>query len=119
MQNAGQLTPNQVAANLAALARELDVTVRQLETADNDAVEKRAAYDLAYSRAFLLAEGSMDIRKHQSVVDTADQRMAADVADALVRHLRRRIDALKVRVECGRSMNSALKTEMNLAGVGD
>ncbi len=115
----GQMTPNQVAMHLASLARDLDVTVQQLKVADLDLVEKRAAADLAMSRAFLSAEGSMDIRKHKAVEQTHEKRLAADVADALVRHLRRQADAIKVRVECGRSMNSALKTEMNLAGQGD
>lgn len=115
--NSGQLTPNQVAKNLAELARELDRTIRAMEHAERDAVEKRGAFDLAYSRAFLAAEGSMDLRKHQAVLTTHDKRMAADVADALVRHLRRQVDAVKVRVEVGRSVNSAIKTEMNLAGL--
>src|SRR5690554_3912886 len=44
---AGQLTPNYVAANLAKLARELDLTIRQLEAAERDLVERRAA---AYRR---------------------------------------------------------------------
>lgn len=115
----GQMTPNSVALHLASLARDLDITIAQLESADREAAEKRGAFDLAYSRSFLAAQGSMDIRKHEAVVETHDKRMSAEVADALVRHLRRRADAIKVQVECGRSMNSALKTEMNLAGQGD
>lgn len=113
-------TPTDVALHLASLARDLDTTVRQLEVADRDATEKRGAHDLAFSRAFLAAEGSVDRRKHVAGVETHDARMAADVADALVRHLRRRIDAIKTRIDVGRSYNSALKAEMNLAGhMGD
>jgi len=117
--NAGQLTPNDVAANLAKLARELDMTIRQLESAERDLVERRAAADLAFSQAFLAAEGSVDARKHQAAVSTHQQRLAADVAEALVRHLRRRIDGIKVRVEVGRSVGAAVRTELNLAGLED
>lgn len=109
-------TLNSIAAHLAGLARELMTTVAQLEFADRDAAERRAAADLAFSRAFLSAQGSVDARKHQAVIDTHDLRLAADVADALVRHLKRRSDEIKVRVDVGRSYNSAIKTEMNLAG---
>lgn len=115
--NSGQLTPNEVASNLAKLARELDTTVRQLKDAEQDLVEKRGAADLAFSRAFLAAEGSIDARKHQAVIGTYQQRMDADVADALVRHLRRRIDATKVRIDVGRSVGAAVRAEINLAGL--
>lgn len=113
----GQLTPNDVAAQLAGLARELDRTIRQMEAAERDLVEKRGAADLAFSQAFLAAEGSVDARKHQAVVATHQQRMNADVADALVRHLRRRIDVTKTRIDVGRSVGAALRAEISLAGV--
>lgn len=115
--NSGQLTPNMVAANLAALARELDQAIRAIESADRDRVERRGAYDLAYARAFLAAEGSMDIRRYVATEQTHDKRMDADVADATFRHLQRRIAAINTRVDVGRSVNSALKTEMSLAGL--
>lgn len=113
------ITPNQVVQQLAGLARDLDTTVRQLEQADRDAAEKRAAFDLAFSRAYLSGEGSIDARKHQAVIATIDRRMDAEVAEALVRHLRRRIDATKTRIDVGRSYGAALRAEISLAGVGD
>lgn len=115
----GQLTPNDVAAQLAQLARELDTTIRQMAAAEKDPVEKRGAADLSFSRAFLSAEGSVDARKHQAVIQTHQQRMDADVAEALVRHLRRRIDVTKTRIDVGRSVGAALRAEISLAGVGE
>lgn len=107
-------TPTEVALHLAGLARDLDTTVRQLEDADREAVEKRGAADLAYSRAFLAAEGSVESRKHRAVVETHQQRMAADVAEAVVRHLRRRVDAIKTRIDVGRSYSAAIRAELSL-----
>lgn len=115
---AGQITPNDVALNLASLARDLDKAVDTLQTAERDAVEKRAGADLALSRAFIAAAGSMDMRKHLAVVETHQQRLDADVADALVRHLRRRIDALKTRIDVGRSLGAAIRAEIALGGTG-
>lgn len=111
-------TPNEVALQLSRLARDLDDTVRQLEKTDREATELRAAADLAYSRAFMAATGSMDMRKHLAVVDTHDQRLAADVAEAVVRHLRRRLDATKTRIDVGRSYGAAIRAELNLAQAG-
>lgn len=113
----GQLTPNQVAVSLAALGRELDQAVQSIEHADQDRVQKRAAFDLAYAKAFLTAEGSMDIRRYAAVEATHDLRVEADFADAGFRHLQRRIAAINTRVDVGRSVNSALKTEIGLAGL--
>lgn len=109
-------TATEVALNLARLARELDQAVRSLEAADRDAVEKRAAFDLAFSRAFIGEQGSVDQRKHLATVATHDQRLAADVADAVVRHLRRQIDATKVRIDVGRSYGAAVRAEIALGG---
>ena len=43
-------------------------------------------------------------------------RLAADVAEAVVRHLRRRIDAVKTRIDVGRSYGAAVRAEISLAG---
>lgn len=114
--NAGQLTPGQIAAELAKLARELAGTVAAIEAAERESVQKRAGFDLAFSQEFLKAEGSMDVRKHQAVVATHRLRLDADMADAVVRHLRRQIDAVKVRIDTGRSVGAAVRAEMQLAG---
>lgn len=107
-----------VALQLAKLARELDDTVRQLKVADADSVEKRAAFDLAFSRAFMKHEGSIEARKHLAVIDTERQHLDAEVADALVRHLRRRVDAIKTRIDVGRSYGAAIRAELALGNAG-
>jgi hypothetical protein len=112
------VTPNEVALQLARLARDLDMAVRMLEVADRESTERRAAADLAFSRAFMAAAGSVDARKHVAVVETHDQRLAADAADAVVRHLRRKIDAIKTRVDIGRSYGAAVRAELNLQQAG-
>lgn len=112
------MTPNDVALQLARLARDLDEAVRVIHSADRKAVELRAAADLAFSRAFMGAAGSVDARKHTALMKTHDQRLAADVAEEVVRHLRRRIDALKLRIEVGRSVGAAIRAELNLAQMG-
>lgn len=113
----GQLTANDVAANLAARGRELAGLVSAMDGAERDAVNRREDYTLALSKAFLKAEGPMDIRKHQSIVDTHAERLAAETAEALVRGLRRQIDSVKVRIDIGRSMGAAIRSELNLAGM--
>ena len=112
-------TATEVALNLARLARDLDQTVNALQSADLEATKSRALSDLEFSRAFIAAQGSVDQRKHLATVETHRQRLEADVHDAVVRHLRRRIDALKVRIDVGRSYGAAVRAEIALGGGGD
>lgn len=113
------INATEVALQLGKLARELDDTVRALAAADRDATEKRAAFDLAFSRHFIGESGSMDVRKHLTVAATHQQRLDADVADTVVRHLRRKIDAIKTRIDVGRSYGAAVRAEISLGGNGD
>lgn len=112
------LTANDVVLQLAGLARDLDHTVQQLEEADAAAVLARHEADLGLSRAFLSAPGSVEHRKHLAAVACEHLEREARLAEAVVRHLRRRIDALKVRVEVGRSYGAAIRSEMSLASAG-
>ena len=107
-----QLTPSAVVLQLAALARELDSTVTALKAADLDATEKRHAADMAESLAFVRAEGSMDLRKHLARIEAGPQEKEALVAEAVVRYLRQRINAISTRIEVGRSAGAALRAEL-------
>jgi hypothetical protein len=112
----GLPTPNEVVLQLAKLTRDLDGIVEQLRLADIDAIRKRHAADLAESHAFLDAEGSMDIRKHEARLKAADKEMDALVAEALVRHLRKKLDAVDKRIEVGRSMGTTVRAELKTLG---
>lgn len=112
----GQLTANDVAAQLAKLGRELDGLVAALDGAERDAVNRREDFTMAHARAFLRSEGSMDYRKHYAIEQTHAERLAAETADVLVRGLRRQVDAVKVRIDIGRSVGAALRAEASLAG---
>ena len=113
----GQLTPNDVVVHLVRLAEELRKLVdHEIEVAERDAVNTREDYTLALSKAFLTAEGAMDMRKHRAVVATHVERIAAEQADARVRGLKRQIDSVKVRIDVGRSMGTTLRSEISLTG---
>jgi len=112
------ITSNDVAAQLAKLSRQLDELVQEIGRAEITAVNAREDYTLALSKAFLRAEGAMDIRKHVSIESTHAQRLAAELAEATVRGLRRQIESVKLRVDVGRSLGAALRAETSLAGSG-
>ena len=106
------LTPNDVARQLADLGRELDAAVRALKDAERDAVEKRHAADIAESRAFVQAEGSVTLRKHKARLAADHEESEALVAEAAVRWLRARIRSIDTRIEIGRSYSAAVRAEL-------
>lgn len=112
----GPLTANDVAAHLARLSRQLDELVREIGEADLAAVRAREDYTLTHARAFLTAEGPMDVRRYVAVEATHGQRIAAETAEAVVRGLRRQIESVRLRVDVGRSLGAALRAEVGLAG---
>lgn len=110
-------TPNDIVHQLAQLARDLDANVSALEEAERTAVRTRHDADLASSRTFLAASGSVEQRKHESFIQCERLIAEAEVAEAVVRHLKRRSDAIKTRIDVGRSVGSAVRAEMALTGV--
>ncbi len=109
------LTANDVASHLAALSRQLDGLVRDIGKAEVQAVNRREDYTLALAVAFLAAQGAMDVRKHASIQTTHAERLAAELAEATVRGLRRSIDSVRVRIDVGRSVGAAMRAETALA----
>lgn len=107
-----------IAERLSRLSRELDRQTGDAEKLDRSAVEARHAYELAYSRAFLSTTGSVDARKHHAVIVTEREKFDAEIADQVLRACRARIATIKVQIETGRSLSSALKAEISLAGSG-
>ena len=112
------MTASDVALQLAKLARQLDDLVRQIGRAETDAVNKREDYTLAHAKAFLAAQGAMDVRKQVAIEQTHVERLAAETAEAVVRGLRRQIDTVRVRIDVGRSLGAAVRAEISLASNG-
>lgn len=110
------MTPLEVVQHLSQLANDLRRLVDELEAAEVQAVNAREDYTLSLSRAFLLAEGAVDKRKHEATVLTHDERLAADLADVRVRGLRRQIDTVRVRIDVGRTVGTTLRAELATLG---
>lgn len=113
-----QLTAAGVSEHLAALGRELDRLIKQIAEAETAAVNAREDFTLAHAQAFLRAEGAMDVRKYTAIEATHVQRIAAELAEAEVRGLRRSIESVRVRIDVGRSVGAAMRAEVSLAGSG-
>lgn len=107
---------NDVILQLAQLGRDLDAKQREIRNLDEAAVRARARYEVTLSRNFLKAEGAMDVRKHTAIVESADLKLDAEIADQVLRAARESIRVLRDRLDIGRSLNSAIKSEWAAQG---
>lgn len=108
------ITAMGVSKHLGDLAKELDALVNLIGEEDLIATVKREEYLRAYADAWRAAVGSVEARKQIAISLTRDQRLAAEIADCTIRDLRRKIDALRVRIDVGRSYGAAVRAEVEL-----
>jgi phage shock protein A len=111
-------TVNSVVHRLVELAELLDKATSDIAILDERAVRAKCAHEVAFARAFLQAEGAMDVRKQIAVRDTTTERFAAESAEQLVRACRERIRTIRDQIEIGRSLNSAVKAEWTAGAIG-
>jgi hypothetical protein len=104
-------TTNDVILTLAKLGRDLDIKQDEISRLDESAVRARARYEVTHARNFLKAEGAMDVRKYTAVVESAELKLDAEIADQVLRAARESIKVLRDRLDIGRSLNSAIKSE--------
>lgn len=109
---------NEVVMQLLALSRELAEVTDKLNEADLEAVNLREDAKLIESKAFLTADGAMDMRKHTAIVESHHERLAAETAEAVVRGLQRSVRTLQSRIDVGRTFGATIRAEVQLAGVG-
>lgn len=111
-------TSTEIALQLGQLARELDVAVKEIGQLDEAAQHARSRAVVTEAREFLSAEGAMDMRKWIAREKSAPAVLDADIADAKVRAARERINSLKVRIDVGRSLGTAVRAEIALGSMG-
>lgn len=103
---------------LMELGRQLDDATSEMSNLEGVAVRAKVRYERAYATAFLAAEGSVDSRKQQTILATEAERLNLYVADAAVHACIERIRTIRARIEIGRSLNAAQRSEMAAAGLG-
>lgn len=96
---------------LAELSRELDDVIVEYDTYERDAIEADIEYEKAYARIFLSLDGSMELRKQQALLDTWQERLDKEIAEAQVKVCKERIRKLHAQLEVQRSINAAQRSQ--------
>jgi hypothetical protein len=111
-------TTNDVVLTLAQLGRDLDAKQNEISRLDEEAVRARARFEVAFARAFIAAQGAEGLRKQTAVLDTEAAKLDAEIADQKLRAARESIRVLRDRLDIGRSLNSAIRSEWSAQGAG-
>lgn len=112
-----ELTPTQVALILAEMSRELQRRADEQEPLETDAVHKREAYTLAYAKRFMSEDGNNEERKQRTIEMTHDLRLAAELAETLVKMHVQQINTLRKRIDVARSAAALVRAEAELMSV--
>ena len=108
------VTPMDVEKRLRDLGVAVDEAHKELTEAERGYFTAKADLEIAYARAFLAASGAMDLRRYQATVDTADERNALAVAEALVRAARGNAERLRTQVDLARSVGTTLRASLEM-----
>lgn len=112
------MTPNEIAAYLIQLGRRLDSLVKEYKELGEASADTKRAYEIAHARAYLNTTGTVEVRRQEALLQTADERFAADLAERRVAACKEAIKAVHARIDVGRTLSATTRDEAKLAGVG-
>lgn len=109
-----ELSPIQIVQTLTGIGRELDAKADEVEALDAAWVQAKADYRRSYAKAFLTAEGSMDIRRYKAELDTDAEYLLVETSEQVLRAGKEALRVLRDRLEIGRSLGALVRAEASL-----
>lgn len=114
MSNPGAQNPARL---LGQRLREMQEVSQELREAEEEAVAAAHKANVEEYKAFLRAEGAMDMRKVRSRLEVEELRFIADLAEQKVAYLRRSFRIADKRVDAGRTYSADLRAELKTLGM--
>lgn len=114
------MIPNQIeiVKRLSELSRILDAATEEIAVADEKAVIAKQAFEVAYARAFINCEGSVDHRKHEATIRTQAERLEYELAFAKHRAVKERINTIRSQLSIGQTLSAAIRSQFAAESVG-
>jgi len=110
------LNPVDVERKIEEVKNRIASGVKVVTAAERDRKAKKREFDLAWAHAFKRAEGSVEDRKQQAVIDSMPHREAADNAEIAFKHAERTAEALTKELFAWQSINNTIRAMYNAAG---
>lgn len=114
------MIPNQIeiVKRLSELSRILDAATDEIAKADEAAVVAKQAFEVAYARAFINAEGAIDLRKHVATISTQAERLEYEIAMQKHRAVKERINTIRSQLSIGQTLSAAIRSQFQAEPVG-
>lgn len=114
------MIPNQIeiVKRLSELSRLLDHATEEIALADEAAVKAKQAFEVAYARAFINSEGSVDMRKHRATITTQAERLEYELAFQKHRAVKERINTIRSQLSIGQTLSAAIRSQFQAEAVG-
>lgn len=109
----------QIEKNLRDLAGQFERITEAIKDYELDLYKREEELSQAEARANLEnADDKVAVQKSKAVLATVEERSARDVAKAAYNHAKSVREALKVRIDIGRTLSSNIRVQYPLAGRG-
>lgn len=118
MSNTAPLTPSDAARVLWQIDQEMTTHTNELVRLRLALPGLARAAKLAYARAYLSSDGSIEAKKQMAAVAADDAKFALDTHEQMIEARKDSLKTLRERSEIGRSLNSNLKEELRVLGSG-
>lgn len=114
------MTTTDIVVELSRIGRELDDLSREIARLDAACVQAWHSHRLEYARTFLSSkgEGTQEDRKQAAILAVEEYKLAAEGADQALRAAQERIRVLRNRLEIGRSLGAARRSEFAAEATG-
>jgi DNA-binding transcriptional regulator WhiA len=106
-----ELTPATMVEHLGRISKALDEQASAVEKLDQDFTAAKIAYKRDFARAFLSADGSVDVRRYTAEIATQEQFAAMELSDQVLRAGRESLRVLRDRLDVGRSLGAIMRME--------
>lgn len=105
------LTPHAVVSTLSSISKQIEEQTDIIKELDYRATEAKMNYKREYYKAFLVAQGAIDLKKITAENHTIDLAEASEFLAAELRAAKEKMEMLRDRLEVGRSINAIMRME--------
>ena len=100
-----------VVETLSLISAEFAELIDDMSDIDNELEKAKHEEKITFARTFMSLNGSMELRKQQSILDAEHESLGVVIATAKMRAAKSRMEYLRMAFDAARSINAAKRAE--------
>lgn len=111
------MNENSITRRLLEIETLLEKAVDEVARLDEAHVRAKQAFEVSFARAFLTSEHTSDgKRRAEATLQAADEKLAAELAERVLRSCNQRIRKLEKQLSIAQSIGAIARAEMSASG---